>query len=281
MPETVRRNTPMNKSSNTGIPTSRSISRFATDLGVAETILPVNTSNDGQAKPTPKSNTAKQSRPSGSAWPAFGFDDTTPTQAARSRRNDLGKEKSPSSSSKKRKTPTVPSGTQSKLAAFGFFGDKPRKAVRGFEDEWDMEDDLPFDHDLEGDAMPEEKDEKEEGLRSVPAPPPHPDLQSAGLRELKRREATRSTRPPFALNDNNGNEHELDNEMENENLFPDVQPSSSSPRHGGSSTSASASASASSVTTEDELNMNSSAAAWWDGLEDRRSSEFGSVPRLV
>jgi len=139
-----------------------------------------------------------------------------------------------------------------------------------------MEDDLPFDDDPAPDA--EEWDgrgqKSEDGrLQAVPLPPPHPSLRPAGLRELKRLEATRSTRPLVL---NNDNEHEHDNEPEE--LFPDIQPSSSSShtptRHGGSSTSAS------SVTTESELGMNSSAVAWWDGLEDRRSSEFGSVPRL-
>jgi hypothetical protein len=171
------------------------------------------------------------------------------------------------------------SGTQSKLAAFGFFGEKPKKAVRGFEEDWEQEDDLAFDHDLEADRVMHDQ-EQEEGrrkqdgrLQAVPLPPPHPELRPAGLRELKRLEAFRSTRPSFLTNDH---EPEPDNEIEE--LFPEIQPSSSSPgQRGGSSTSASTS----SVTTEDELNMNSSAVAWWDELEDRRSSEFGSVPRLA
>jgi hypothetical protein len=173
------------------------------------------------------------------------------------------------------------SGTQSKLAAFGFFGEKPKRAVRGFEDDWEQEDDLAFDHEHDnevnmGSPVQEEEEERRKqfgGLQAVPLPPPHPELRPAGLRELKRLEAFRSTRPSFHTNDH---EPEPDNEIEE--LFPEIQPSSSSPgRHGGSSTSASTS----SVTTEDELNMNSSAVAWWDELEDRRSSEFGSVPRLA
>jgi hypothetical protein len=141
-----------------------------------------------------------------------------------------------------------------------------------------MEDDLPFDDDLapDADGKAQEWNERQKSedrrLQAVPLPPPHPSLRPAGLRELKRLEATRSTRPLVL---NNDYEHEHDNEPEE--LFPEVQPSSSSShtptRHGGSS-------SVSSVTTESELGMNSSAVAWWDGLEDRRSSEFGSVPRL-
>jgi hypothetical protein len=170
-------------------------------------------------------------------------------------------------------------GTQSKLASFGFFGEKSKKPIRGFEEDWEMEDDLPFDDDPAPDAdgnmqeWDERRKSEDRKLQAVPLPPPHPSLRPAGLRELKRLEATRSTRP-LVLNDDN--ELELDNEPEE--LFPEVQPSSSSShtpaRHGGSSTSTS------SVTTESELDMNSSAVAWWDGLEDRRSSEFGSVPRL-
>jgi hypothetical protein len=271
MPETIRRTTTLERSSNTGIPTSRSVARFPTTLGVAETIIPPDPPKLDHAKPTPKPATVKQSRSSGSGWPAFGFDETTPTQAARSRAD-----KSPSSSSKKRKTTSTTTGTQSKLAAFGFFGEKSKKPIKGFEEDWEMEDDLTFDDDLAPDAEEsEERGQRNEDtrLQAVPLPPPHPSLRPAGLRELKRLEATRSTRPLVL---NHDNEHEHDNEPEE--LFPEVQPSSSSShtptRHGGSSTSAS------SVTTESELGMNSSAVAWWDGLEDRRSSEFGSVPRL-
>jgi hypothetical protein len=270
MPETIRPPITLERSSNTGIPTSRSIAKFPTTLGVAETIIPPDLSKLDHAKPTPKPAAIRQSRPSGSGWPAFGFDETTPTQAARSRAD-----RSPSSSSKKRKITSATTGTQSKLAAFGFFGEKSKKPIKGFEEDWEMEDDLPFDDDLAADAEEsEERGQRNEDtrLQAVPLPPPHPSLRPAGLRELKRLEATRSTRPLVLANDY---EHEHDNEPEE--LFPEVQPSSSSShtltRHGGSS-------SASSVTTESELGMNSSAVAWWDGLEDRRSSEFGSVPRL-
>jgi len=275
MPETIRRTTTLERSSNTGIPTVRSIARFPTTLGVAETIISPDDPKMNHAKPTPKPATVKQSRSSGSGWPAFGFDEATPTQAARSRAD-----RSPSSSSKKRKVQAVTTGTQSKLAAFGFFGEKSKKPIKGFEEDWEMEDDLPFDDDLAPDANDDNQEwdarrqeETDRRLQAVPLPPPHPSLRPAGLRELKRLEATRSTRPLVL---NHDNEHEYDTEIEE--LFPEVQPSSSSShtptRHGGSSTSAS------SVTTESELGMNSSAVAWWDGLEDRRSSEFGSVPRL-
>jgi hypothetical protein len=267
MPETIRRTTTLN---NTGVPTSRSIARFPTTLGVAETIISPDPPKVDHAKPTPKPAVVRQSRSSGSGWPAFGFDETTPTQAARSRAD-----RSPSSSAKKRKIPSATSGTQSKLAAFGFFGEKLKKPIKGFEEDWEMEDDLPFDDDPAPEADEwDERGQKSEDrrLQAVPLPLPHPSLRPAGLRELKRLEATRSTRPLVL---NHDNEHEHDNEPEE--LFPEVQPSSSSShtptRHGGSS-------SASSVTTESELGMNSSAVAWWDGLEDRRSSEFGSVPRL-
>jgi hypothetical protein len=276
MPETIRRTSTPNRLSNTGFPTSRSIARFPTTLGVAETIIPPDSPEADHAKPTPKPAAVRQSRPSGSGWPAIGFDETTPTQAARSRAD-----KSPISSFKKRETPSTTTGTQSKLAAFGFFGQKSKKPIKGFEEDWEMEDDLPFDNDLAPDAEEsEERGQKSEDrrLQAVPLPPPHPSLRPAGLRELKRLEATRSTRP-LVLNHDHEHDHEHEHEHDNEpeELFPDVQPSSSSShtptRHGGSS-------SASSVTTESELGMNSSAVAWWDGLEDRRSSEFGSVPRL-
>jgi len=277
MPETIRPGT----KSNTGVPTSRSIAKFPTNLGVSETILPP--ASTPKATEKSKASTARQSRSSGSAsgWPAFGFDEITPTQAPRSRH-----EKSPSSSAKKRKTTLVTTGTQSKLAAFGFFGEKPKKVIRGFEEDWEMEDDLTFDLEPAPDADDDDQYEQEQErnkdrrLQAVPAPPPHPSLRPAGLRELKRLESTRSTRPPFVLDHDHEHEHDYDNEPEQ--LFPEIQTSSSSShtptRHGGSSTSASASAS--SITTESELGMNSSAVAWWDGLEDRRSSEFESIPRL-
>ena len=273
MPETIRRATTL---STTGIPSSRSIARFPTKLGVAETIISPDPPIADHAKPTPRPSGSRQPRSSGSGWPAFGFDETTPTQAARSR-----VDKSPSSSSKKRKIPSATTGTQSKLAAFGFFGEKSKKPIKGFEEDWEMEDDLPFDDGFAPDADDnhQEWDQRRQGnlderLQPVPLPPPHPSLRPAGVRELKRLEATRSTRP-LVLNYDNLYEHENDNELEA--LFPDVQPSSSSThtptRHDGSS-------SASSVTTESELGMNSSAVAWWDELEDRRSSEFGSVPPI-
>jgi len=273
MPETIRRATAL---STTSIPNSRSITKFPTKLGVAETIISPDPPIADCSKATPKPSSSRQPRSSGSGWPAFGFDETTPTQAARSR-----VDKSPSSSSKKRKTSSATTGTQSKLAAFGFFGEKSKKPIKGFEEDWEKEDDLPFDDDLAldaGDHMQEWNERRQgnldEGLQPVPLPPPHPSLRPAGLRELKRLEATRSTRP-LVLNHNDEHEHENDNELEA--LFPDVQPSSSSShtptRHGGCS-------SASSVTTESELDMNSSAVAWWDELEDRRSSEFGSVPPI-
>lgn len=277
MPETIRPGT----KSNTGVPTSRSIAKFPTNLGVSETILPP--ASTPKATEKSKASTARQSRSSGSAsgWPAFGFDEITPTQAPRSRN-----EESPSSSSKKRKTTSATTGTQSKLAAFGFFGEKPKKVIRGFEEDWEMEDDLSFDREPAPDAEIDDQHEQDQDqerdkgrrLQAVPAPPPHPSLRPAGLRELKRLEATPSTRPPFVLDHDHKNAHDYDNEPEQ--LFPEIQPSSSSSntptRHGGSSTSASAS----SITTESELGMNSSAVAWWEGLEDRRSSEFESIPRL-
>lgn len=273
MPETIRRTT---TPSTTNMLNSRSITKFPTKLDVAETMLSPDPPIADCSKATPKPSSSRQPRSSGSGWPAFGFDETTPTQAARSR-----VDKSPSCSSKKRKIPSATTGTQSKLAAFGFFGEKSKKPIKGFEEDWEMEDDLPFDDDLAPDAddVHQEWDErrqceKDGRLQAVPLPPPHPSLRPAGIRELKRPEATRSARP-LVLNHDNLYEHENDNELEA--LFPDVQPSSSSShtptRHGGSS-------SASSVTTESELGMNSSAVAWWDELEDRRSSEFGSVPPI-
>jgi hypothetical protein len=234
----------------------------------------------GKSASKSPTTTPKLKSRSNSGWPAFGFDEMTPTNPGNKRPSNSDHGSPNQSSTKKRKSsPTTakPAGTQSKLAAFGFFGEKPKKAIRGFEEDWEMEDDLPFEMDLDHDHEPEsrqEDDRRESGMRAVPPPPPHPALRPAGLKELKKREeALAASRPRFERLDDKDDDNDNDNDIEQ--LFPDVQASSSqTPAHVGSSTSASAS---SSFTTDDELTgIGSSAAAWWDGLEDRRSSEFGS-----
>jgi hypothetical protein len=185
------------------------------------------------------------------------------------------------------------------LASFGFFGEKPKKATKGFDEDWEQEDDLPFEgEDDENDLVKEGRAEIGNGgkrLQAVPLPPPHPALRPAGVRELRRREEqaqkltmqdqTRSRIEHYTRPDDQDQENEIDdiNMNDNELLFPELSSSSPPRNHHRSNTSASASSTdephqSSSLTTEDELgmDMNASAAAWWDGLEDRRSSEFGS-----
>ena len=279
MPETIRRTTTSSRLGDAG--SSRSIARFPTNLGVAETVLPTPAKSNEVIKGKSKSptTTPKLKSRSSAGCPAFGFDETTPTNPGNKRLQDSDDGSPNKRSAKKRKssplTAKLGTGTQSKLAAFGFFGEKPKKEVRGFEEDWEMEDDLPFEVDMEDRPHMDRKHGDERGFKAVPPPPPHPALRPAGLKELKRREeALAASRPRFErLNYNDNENDENDNDIEQ--LFPDVQLSSSqTPAHVGSSTSASAS---SSFTTDDELTgMGASAAAWWDGLEDRRSSEFGS-----
>jgi hypothetical protein len=245
---------------------------------VGETVIPVKDQN------TPKAGAAaKRTR---SPWPAFGFGEIDTTPSGATVRPDID---TPSASGSKRSKSKGSLGTasQSKLAAFGFFGDKRMKPVRGFDQEWEQEDDMPFEQEQEqeGDGAQKmgAKDSKARRnchLQKVPPPPPHPELRPAGLRELKKRQARDRDREP-----NDEHDHE-------QPLFPDIDdgrgdlnnalPPSSSP---GASASTDDQHQSSSFTTstEDELgqgksmDMNSSAVAWWDGLEDRRSSEFGSL----
>lgn len=167
---------------------------------------------------------------------------------------------------------------QPKLASFGFFSDKPPKPVRGFEQDWDQEEDLAL----------EDEDEDEEGQRQmgvgrpvrqgeekmggVPEAPPHPDLRPAGLRELRRRQEEQERLLAESRSSRGGarRDEDGDGEME-EPLFPEASTSSQP----GISTD-----DQSSLTTDDDLGMNGSVVAWYEGLEDRRSSEFGSIPEM-
>jgi len=261
MPETMRRMSTLFK---LGRP-SRSIARFPTDLGVGETIHPVNVQTRGDD--TPRS---KQPR---SAWPSFAFgpgdNDVTPTGP---RKMDITPSAT-ASGSKRKSAVGAGSGSQAKLAAFGFFGDKRAKKVRGFDEAWDQEDDIPFEFDYDHGAedtsgrgeVTTRLGPDESHLQRVPLPPPHPDLRPAGLRELRKRERERDhldvedEQPLFPDNDN-----------DNDN---DLNPPLSSSSPGASTTDDQSS----SFTTTTDGGVGSSAAAWWDGLEDRRSSEFGSL----
>lgn len=277
-PETMRRSAILEPEDNTTKVPGRipSLARFPTTLGVAETLHASPSDSKGKGKGKGKSP-SKVSR-AGRGWPSTGFgleqDGSSPTA------NPISSPTpsiTPTTKRKARDSVTRSGDGQSKLASFGFFSDKPAKPVRGFDQEWDQEEDLA---DLEeedphgplsGDSSGQRRGEDERGWGGVPAAPPHPDLRPAGLRELKRRgdeqERQNDRTRTRDLMLRGGDE---DEERE-QPLWPEA---STSPQPGISTDDQS------SLTTDDDMGMNGSVAAWYEGLEDRRSSEFGSLSDL-
>lgn len=195
-----------------------------------------------------RSPAAKKIRKSGSHWPEFAIG---PSTSSPNNATPRAKRASPPPSS---------TATQSRLAAFGFFADRPRpaKPVRGFDEDWDDEEDLAFEFDEDEPSVEDQHGDGEREqvtmLGPVPEPPPHPSLRPAGLRELerRRRQAAAVNGPPSSSSS------------------PAPYPPSSSSQPGGQATGE-----PSSLTTSSE--EVGSAAVWWAGLGDRRSSEFGSL----
>ena len=261
-----------------------SLARFPTNLGVAETLHPgsPSTSKDkSPTKPTPRARTPM------SGWPSTGFGLDHPSSPSR-----LDKPPTTFNSPKvKRKArdslPRIGSGSgekQPKLASFGFFSDKPPKPVRGFERDWDQEEDLALEVDDDEEDQRQRQSQllvdrpglQVEGrLGGVPEAPPHPELRPAGLRELKRRREHQE-RLLSEIRDQVQDRHDGDGDEggdgeKEEPLFPEASTSS---RPGISTDDQS------SLTTDDDLGMNGSDVDWYEGLEDRRSSEFGSIPEM-
>ena len=222
-----------------------------------------------------------------SGWPSTGFGLENPSSPSR-----LDKSPTTSNTPKvKRKArdslPRIRSGSgekRPKLASFGFFSDKPPKPVRGFERDWDQEEDLALEVD-------DDEDDQHQGQRQlvvdrpglrvegrlggVPEAPPHPELRPAGLRELKRRRDQQECllagiRDQVQDRYDGDGDEDGDGDKE-EPLFPEACTSSQP----GISTD-----DQSSLTTDDDLGMNGSVVDWYEGLEDRRSSEFGSIPEM-
>ena len=175
------------------------------------------------------------------------------------------------SASKRRKISTARGGSQPKLAAFGFFGDRPRKTrPMEFERDWEAEEDLEFglDEDVESshgadrssDPRADQSKSLMRPLRPVPDAPYHPSLRPAGVRELARREAALAAENSV---------HPGAEDQDEEELFPRTMPRSSS-------------TDPSSLTTDeggggDDHKGDEGARAWWDRIAQRRSSEFGSA----
>ena len=94
-------------------------------------------------------------------------------------------------------TAATPAGARQELAAFGFFPreDKGPKVFRGFDRDWQDEEDLDMEDDEA--AIHGEDGEQDvgvfatrqvEGLGRVPDPPFHPALRPAGIREFNRQQ---------------------------------------------------------------------------------------------
>lgn len=268
-----------------------SFARFPTDLGVPETFQPASPCIRKGKSPTKLSRLDKSTT---RGWPStdFGLHQSSspppPPPPA---------DTSPTGSGSitprvKRKARESPSGEkQSKLASFGFFSDNPPKAVRGFDQEWDQEEDFELEvdeHEEEATGRPRLADGSRMGR--VPEPPPHPDLRAAGLRELKRRQlaldlertgqGTKSVLdahgddPEHRYDEDQDQDQDYDQDQDEERERPLFPEASISSQHGVSTDDQS------SLTTDDDLGMNGSVAAWYEGLEDRRSSEFGSVSEM-
>lgn len=233
--------------------------------------------------PQPPRHTAV--RRTRSAWPTFDFGDlpskspsgsSTPTPTFIS------------ASTSKRKSPAMqghPSAEkQTKLAAFGFFGDKPSRVTRDFERDWDEEEDLAIDVE-EGIVLEplggrvqslQGPGEKAKKLGSVPEAPYHPSLRPAGIREMQRREREREDGEKRERSPEPGDQGETRKAGggDSDSDLP-VFPASSSPMLHVSSTDAEDPEQSSPTSESDE--MNASTKEWWEGLRDRRSSEFGSL----
>ncbi|WWD03376.1 hypothetical protein V865_001428 [Kwoniella europaea PYCC6329] len=165
---------------------------------------------------------------------------------------------------------------QSKLASFGFFNDRPKKRMnRDFEKKWEDEEDLDIDI-PEDDQVIEAAQEEEKGegkkLDKVPLPPLHPSLRPAGIKELRRRQRetsrSKSRDPPDqGITPNRKNTTTtaaaaITLSSPEPPLF-DVRTSSLTSGTGSSQTSWS--------------KTPGSTREWWDKLGNRRTSEFGTM----
>nr|XP_031863453.1 uncharacterized protein CI109_001329 [Kwoniella shandongensis]KAA5530525.1 hypothetical protein CI109_001329 [Kwoniella shandongensis] len=176
-------------------------------------------------------------------------------------------------------------GSQTKLAAFGFFGDKGKGKAREaeFGREWDEEEDHDFDED-EPVEKKQDRGDLGQALARVPEPPLHPDLRPAGIREMKRRAAMDSqphppssltttahtTSPATAIVHTPKKQRGLtkgENGEEEDHEAPLFERTSSSSWNGTSS----------SQTNSSGIQTPGSTRAWLDGLGERRGSEFGTM----
>ena len=167
-------------------------------------------------------------------------------------------------STSKHKAERVPkqtdsSSAQTKLASFGFFPKTRGRSTKreAFDTDWDDENDLVTDEDGEVDRRMDliSTSGRHGQAGAIPEPPPHPELRPAGLQELKRR-AEQSVHEAHAPRRRSAE---------------DPDPPEESP------TSADGQLFTTSSSSEGNDNLASSVEAWWGGLEERRSSEFGSL----
>ncbi|WVR06872.1 hypothetical protein IAU60_003908 [Kwoniella sp. DSM 27419] len=240
-------------------------------------------SADTRARPSTSGLTASLGP---SKWDALSRGILAPTPKRES--VPAGSVLSPSSApERKRKSPAsvIGQAEQSKLASFGFFGDRSRrrKSSRDLEKEWEEEENHHFEEDelprrsvltgtqaITAEATPRK-------LGKVPAAPYHPSLRPAGVRELERRAKNAAGRDDYRRSESKEGQQSLtrgrkDAAYERGDLMDErddaegpLFPASSST--GPTSSSQSGSGARTPGSTKD----------WWEGLEQRRGSEFGTM----
>ncbi|WRT66555.1 uncharacterized protein IL334_003514 [Kwoniella shivajii] len=171
---------------------------------------------------------------------------------------------------------------QSKLASFGFFGDRPKKKLkRDFDKRWDDEEDFDFPEDKHPSS---EQDKAQEGISNkgilmskVPEAPHHPSLRPAGIQELEKRARASGShsegKPTSSLTKKRrgtSSSPEIEPPLfeRTDSVTLVFSPGADSNDIGQSTTSSSQS---------DEMKTPGSTRDWFDKLGNRRGSEFGTM----
>lgn len=202
--------------------------------------------------------TAPTRRRTEAGWRALdrGILSAPPPPAPPSSQNTSAKRMRPSTSSRRSE-----GEGQTKLAAFGFFGETKRPKEADFGKDWEEDEDLEFEPDdpLGTEELPRQSAAVVEkaGLGSSPNAPYHPSLRPAGIREMQRREREA---PPTA------------------GLIVDAEERKDSPpfpvpRRSSTDESSSLSTDAEGIGGP-MGDMTESVREWWDTIGQRRSSEF-------
>lgn len=183
------------------------------------------------------------------------------------------------SGSKKRKSDSQSPG-QTKLAAFGFFPEPPilqsRPSHVAFAKDWDAEEDLDLAEDQDAPLLSSSPSIRgatvtRKSLGKVPEAPHHPGLRPAGVVELRRRQnRSKPSTPSSPLTD-----------VPRSSPTPAPFPLDKKATLTGHTSSSSGQDDTSSLTSEDPLfpeNRDEAdrAREWFEGIGNRRSSEFGS-----